>query len=164
LQAILFALNNAQPSEGGNLAALIRSCIPRMRRRGLFVLFSDCFGDVKELATALRVLRARGHDVIVFQVLAPEEIQFNFRHWSSFRSLEQAGVKMSLDPAAVRDAYLSRLKEFLGRLEEAITGTGGDYVRTTTGQDLAQTLTYFLRSRAAKRRAAGSLSARKVTL
>jgi uncharacterized protein (DUF58 family) len=164
LQAILFALKNATPSDGGNLAALIRSCIPRMRRRGLFVLFSDCFGDVDQLATALKVLRARGHDVLVFQVLAPEEIQFNFRHWSSFRSLEQAGVKLNLDPAAIRDAYLGRLRAFLDQLEEAITGTGGDYVRTTTRQDLAQTLTYFLRSRMAKRRAAGSASARRVTL
>ena len=48
------------------------------------------------------MLRARGHDVLVFQVLAPEEIQFNFRHWSSFRSLEQAGLKLNLDPAAIR--------------------------------------------------------------
>jgi uncharacterized protein (DUF58 family) len=164
LQAILFALKNAEPSEGGNLAALIRSCIPRMRRRGLFVLFSDCFGDVDELATALKVLRARGHDVLVFQVLAPEEIQFNFRHWSSFRSLEQAGVKLNLDPAAIREGYLSRLRTFLERLGEAITATGGDYVRTTTGQDLETTLTYFLRSRMAKRRASGSVNARRVTL
>jgi hypothetical protein len=135
-----------------------------MRRRGLFVLFSDCFGDVDELATALKVLRARGHDVLVFQVLAPEEIHFNFRHWSSFCSLEQVGVKLSLDPAAVREAYLNRLRTFLEQLEEAITGTGGDYVRTTTGQDLAQTLTYFLRSRMAKRKATGSMGARRVTL
>jgi uncharacterized protein (DUF58 family) len=164
LQAILFALQKAAPSQAGNLAALIRSCIPRMRRRGLFVLFSDCFGDVDELATALKVLRARGHDLLVFQVLAPEEIQFHFRHWSSFRSLEQSDVKMNLDPAAIREEYLARLRKFLDELEEAVTATGGDYVRTTTGQDLAQTLTYFLRSRMAKRRAAGSVSARRVTL
>jgi uncharacterized protein (DUF58 family) len=164
LQSILFALNNAVPSDGGQLAGHIRSCIPRMRRRGLFILFSDCFGELDGLTKALRVLRARGHDVLVFQILAPEEIQFKFRHWSSFQSLEDTTVKLNLDPAAIRDEYLKRIRTFLDKLEEAITGIGGDYVRTTTAHDLAETLTYFLRSRMAKGRAAGSLNARLVTM
>ncbi|HVX63520.1 MAG TPA: DUF58 domain-containing protein [Pirellulales bacterium] len=163
LQAVLFALQNAQPSAGGGLAAQIRACIPRMRRRGLFVLFSDCFTDIDELAAALKVMRARGHDVLVFQPLAPEEIRFDFRHWSSFQSLEQQGVRLNLDPAAVRDEYLRRMRAFLERLEEAITGIGGDYVRTTTAHDLAETLAYFLRSRMAKGRS-GGVNARMVTM
>jgi len=164
LQSILFALQNAVPSEGGNLAAQIRACIPRMRRRGLFVLFSDCFGDLDALSKALKVLRARGHDVLVFQILAPEEIRFNFRYWSSFHSLEEAGVKLNLDPAAIRDEYLSRLRAFLDQLAEAVTGIGADYVRTTTGHDLAETLTYFLRGRMAKGRSAAGVNARMVTM
>ena len=135
-----------------------------MRRRGLFILFSDCFGDCDALTKALKVLRARGHDVLVFQILAPEEIHFNFRHWSSFQSLEDAGLKLNLDPAAIRDEYLTRLRAFLDRLEEAVTGIGADYVRTTTAHDLAETLTYFLRARMAKGRSAGSGHARMVTM
>jgi uncharacterized protein (DUF58 family) len=164
LQAILFALTHAVPSQGGSLAAQIRACIPRMRRRGLFVLFSDCFGELDELAQALKVLRARGHDVLVFQVLAPEELHFDFRRWSSFRCLEQAGIRLNLDPALIRDEYLRRLHTFLDRLEEAVTGIGADYVRTTTGHDLAEALTYFLRSRMAKGRSGGGENARRVTM
>jgi uncharacterized protein (DUF58 family) len=164
LQAVLLALMNATPSGGGNLAGQIRSCIPRMRRRGLFVLFSDCFGELDELTKVLKVVRARGHDVLVFQVLAPEEIQFDFRRWSTFQSLEQTTVKLNLDPAAIRDQYLKRIQNFLDKLEEAVTGIGGDYVRTTTGHDLGETLAYFLRSRVAKGRAAGALNARLVTM
>ncbi len=165
LQAILFALQNATASNGGSLAAQIRSCIPRMRRRGLFVLFSDCFGDLEELCQALRVVRARGHDVLVFQILAPEEIHFNFRHWSAFQSLETAGHKISLDPASVRDEYLKRFRAFLEDLEERITGIGADYVRVTTNHDLAESLSYFLRRRsAAKGGPSGNNSGRMVTL
>lgn len=164
LQAILLALQNATPSAGGSLAAQIRACIPRMRRRGLFVLLSDCFGDVDELATSLKVVRARGHDVLVLQVLAPEELEFDFRHWSCFQSIEQAGIRIKLDPAAVRDQYLRRMRHFLEQLEQAVTGTGGDYVRLTTGQDLADTLAYFLRSRMAKGRGATGRSNRTVTI
>ena len=163
LQAVLSALQNAAPGNGGALAAQIRGCLPRMRRRGLFVLFSDCFTDVDELAVALKLVRARGHDVLVFQVLAPEEIRFDFRRWSSFQSLEHPQQRLNLDPASVRDEYLRRMRAFLGRLEQAVTGIGGDYVRTTTAHDLAETLVYFLRSRMAKGRS-GGVHARMVTM
>ena len=150
LQAILSTLLAAKPSHGGSLATLIRAMVPRMRRRGLFVLFSDCFGDLDELSTSLRIVRARGHDVIVMHVMAPEEIHFDFRHWSSFQSLEVAGHRMSLDPAAIRDEYLKRVKTFVERLENIVTGLGGDYVRMATNKDLAETLGWFMRERAAR--------------
>jgi uncharacterized protein (DUF58 family) len=163
LQAILHAFQNANASNGGSLAAHIRSCIPRMRRRGLFVLFSDCFADLEDLSKALKVVRARGHDVLVFQVLAPEEVHFNFRHWSGFQSLESAH-RMNLDPASIRDEYLKRFRAFLEQLEETVTGIGADYVRITTNHDLAEALSYFLRSRAAKGGPSGNKSERMLTL
>ena len=149
LQAILSTLSAAKPSSGGSVATQIRAMVPRMRRRGLFVLFSDCFGDLDELSTSLRIVRARGHDVVVMHVLAPEEIHFDFRHWSSFQSLEVAGHRMNLDPAAIRDEYLKRVRTFVEKLENIVTGLGGDYVRMTTNKDLAETLSWFLRQRAA---------------
>lgn len=163
LQSILIALQNATPSDGGSLPSQIRACIPRMRRRGMFILFSDCFGDIDELATALKVVRARGHDVTVFQVLAPEEVHLNFRHWSSFQCLE-SDQRLNLDPAAVREDYLRRLVAFLDQLEEAVTGVGGDYIRTTTSHDLAETLAFYLRGRAVKGRAGTGATDRMVTL
>ena len=150
LKAILATLLAAQPARGGSLAVQIRAMIPRLRRRGLFVLFSDCFGDLHELAESLRIVRARGHDVIVMHVLAPEEIHFDFRHWSTFQSLESAGQRMSLDPAAIRDGYLQRMRAFLLRLQDTVTGLGGDYVRLVTNHDLSESLGWFLRQRAAR--------------
>ena len=150
LQAILSTLQAAKPSNGGSLAAQIRAMVPRMRRRGLFVLFSDCFCDLDELSTSLRIVRARGHDVVVMHVLAPEEIHFDFRHWSSFQSLEVAGHRVSLDPAAIRDEYLRRIRAFVEKLENIVTGLGGDYVRMATNKDMAETLSWFLRERTAR--------------
>ena len=150
LQAILSILQSAKPSNGGSLAAQIRAMVPRMRRRGLFVLFSDCFCDLDELSTSLRIVRARGHDVVVMHVLAPEEIHFDFRHWSSFQSLEVVGHRVSLDPAAIRDEYLRRIRAFVEKLENIVTGLGGDYVRMATNKDMAETLSWFLRERTAR--------------
>lgn len=155
LKAILAMLQSATPSDAGSLGLQIRSILPRMKRRGLFVLFSDCFGDLEQLGAALKIVRARGHDVVVMHVLAPEEIHFDFRRWSSFKSLEAGDQRVNLDPAAVRDEYLRRMKEFLNQLQEMVTGLGGDYVRMATSQDLSSTLGWFLRGRSAKGNAIG---------
>lgn len=151
LRAVLAALQMAQPGEAGGLGEQIQHCAARQRRRGLFVLFSDCFGDLKELATALRIVRARGHDVVVMHVLAPEELTFDFRRWSAFQSLEVSGQRIHLDPPAVRQQYLQRVRRFVADLEDMVVGLGGDYVRLTTAHDLADTLGWFLRNRMARR-------------
>jgi uncharacterized protein (DUF58 family) len=152
LQTILSALQSAQGAGGGQIGALIRGLVPRMKRRGLFVLFSDCFGDLADIGKALKQVRSRGHDVIVMHILAPEEIHFDFRQWSSFQSLEAAGQRIHLDPASIRAQYLERVKTFLTDLQDLVTGLGGDYLRLTTNQDLAESLSWFLRSRLARKK------------
>lgn len=82
-------------------------------------------------------------------VLAPEELHFQFRHWSAFESLEIAGQRVKLDPASIREEYLRRLQAHLDELAELTVGLGGDYVRMTTQQDLSEVLGWFL-SRSAK--------------
>ena len=150
LQALLFALQSAQPSQGGNLGLQIQASLPRLKRRGLFVLFSDCFGDLNELGKSLRIVRSRGHDVVVMHVLAPEEIHFNFRRWSGFQSLEDVSSRIHVDPAAIRNDYLDRFRTFLEELETLVTGMGADYVRMATNHDLGEVLSWFLRNRMAR--------------
>jgi|TARA_A100000171_G_scaffold13716_1_gene11890 uncharacterized protein (DUF58 family) len=151
LRTLMAALQSADASGEGNLSHQVQHCVARQRRRGLLVLLSDCFGDLDDLATALRIARARGHDVVVMHILAPEELTFNFRRWSAFQSLEVASQRLHLDPPAVRDQYLQRMRTFLADLEDMVVGLGGDYVRMTTATDLADTLGWFLRNRMARR-------------
>lgn len=151
LRAIIAALQDASAGGAGALGMQIQHCAARQRRRGLFVLFSDCFGDLQQLATALRIVRARGHDVVLMHVLAPEELSFDFRRWSAFESLEVAGQRLHLDPPAVRARYLERFGRFLTDLEQMVVELGGDYIRLTTSADLSDTLGWFLRNRMARR-------------
>jgi uncharacterized protein (DUF58 family) len=151
LRAILATLQSTSAAGAGGLSAQIQHCIARQGRRGLFVLLSDCFGDLQELSTALRIVRARGHDVVVLHVLAPEELSFDFRRWSAFQSLESSNQLLHLDPPAVRQEYLARVRAFVADLEEMVVGLGGDYVRLTTATDLGDALGWFLRNRMARR-------------
>ena len=107
------------PRPGGatSLASVLHGVGKRLKRRGLVVVFSDCFDDVDALIKSLRLLRLRGHDVLVFHVLAPEERTFSFNRWSRFECLETAGLHLDLDPSSIRQRYLERLQTFLDDLQ-----------------------------------------------
>ncbi|QDT04600.1 hypothetical protein K227x_29930 [Rubripirellula lacrimiformis] len=150
LRAVLTMLDAAQAADAGDLGELIQQCVPRMKRRGLFILFSDCFGELDDILAGLRSVRARGHDVIVMHVLAPEELSFDFRRWSSFESLESPSHRVSLDPPTIRAEYLGRVAEFVTDLERRVVEIGGEYARMTTADDLSDVLAWFLRNRQAR--------------
>lgn len=150
LQAMFSVLQGIQAQGAGALGTQIRACLPRLRRRGLLILLTDGLADLQELTTSLRIMRARGHDIIFLQILAPEELSFPFRHWSAFQSLEQQHQKLRLDPAAIRAEYLKRMAAHLEAVVEMTIGLGGDYARMTTDQDLSEVLGWFLRQRQAQ--------------
>lgn len=150
LHAILQALRQIEPQGETQLAPSLYDLPRRLKRRGLLLLFSDCFGDWDSTADALKRAQLRGHDVLVFHVLAPEELTFQFDRWSSFECLEQPSLRMDLDPPAIREAYLKSLHAFLDRISLDCTNMGADYVLLPTDTDLGQTLSYYLHRRAAR--------------
>ncbi len=149
LQSILEILEQVKPAGDLNLADTLLSLGQRLKRRGMVVIFSDCFSDLDQLVRALRLLRVRGHEVILFQVLAPEEISFSFTNASRFECLETQGLRLDLEPETVRQRYLARLNEFLGRLRRECARMRCEYFPLTTDRPLADSLSYYLRLRAA---------------
>jgi uncharacterized protein (DUF58 family) len=152
MRVILESLAAAEARGATQLSRQLRDCGSRLARRGMILIFSDCFDEVDRLAHALRYLRARGHETVLFHILAPEEVTFQFRHWSSFKSLEADQVRIDVDPAAIRAEYLRRFAAFLTAIQSTVAATGGDYVRVQTDDDLATVLAYYLRRRAASAR------------
>ena len=51
----------------------------RLKKRGLVVIFSDLFDDVPAMMAGLKHLRHRRHEVVIFHVLDPAELDFPFR-------------------------------------------------------------------------------------
>ncbi len=152
LQKVLEALCRLEATGESQLGGPIVELGSRLRRRGLVCLFSDCFGDIAQLSRALQQLRLRGHDVIVFQVLAPEETSFQFRRRARFYDLEKTSRWLNVNPGAVRRRYLQRLQQFQADLHHAITRIGCDLVSLSTEDDLGDTLSHYLCRRAAQKR------------
>jgi uncharacterized protein (DUF58 family) len=150
LAAMLAALQTARPHEEAALAPALDEVGRRIRRRGLILVFSDCFSSLDDLQLALHHLRHRGHEVMLFHTLAPEEVNFQFAQWSRFQCLEDASWRIDLDPAVIRDRYLERFAKFEAELKSCCHETNCDYVRLTTDQDLGGLLAEYLRRRTAQ--------------
>ena len=119
----------------------------QLRRRGLVVILSDCFDDVDRLVKALQHFRHKRHEVLVFHILAPEEIEFPFRRMTKFQNLEVAGHKLLVDPNRLRNEYLKNFREFCVKLKEKAGGMRIDYHLLRTDDPVDRALGVYLTRR-----------------
>lgn len=147
---ILDALGGAKSAGETAMAGQLHDLARRTRRRGMILIASDCFEDPEPLLGALRHLRYRGHEVVLFHIVAPEETSLEFDRWSRFEDLEIDGHRMDVDPAAIRKDYLDAVRRFLERLRLGCGEVGCDYVPMTTRRPLGDALAWYLWHRAAR--------------
>jgi uncharacterized protein (DUF58 family) len=152
LSRVINVLESIQAAGKSNLDESLQGLTGRLKRRGMVILLSDCFGDIARLKHVLEQFRLRGHDVLVFQILAPEELDFPFKRESFFQDLELPR-RMQINPNSLRKQYLAEFRGFLDQLRQTLTDLGADLVTLRTDQDLGETLAQYLRRRAAQKTA-----------
>ncbi len=148
LARLLNLLAVVEPSGPSALPEMLGELTGRLKRRGMVIVVSDCFCDVAALKKVLAQYRQLGHDVVVFQILAPEELTFPFRREAFFQDLELPG-RLQVNPNAIRKAYLEEFQKFMTSLREAMTDCGVELSTLSTGDDLSEALALALRRRAA---------------
>lgn len=147
LRVLLEELSTAEPGGETDLGRVLHDLVPRLHRRGLIVLLSDCLGDVRALTSALAHFRSARHEVLVFHILDRDEVEFPFREWTRFESLEQAEAFRMVDPAQFREAYLANLKRFQEELVAGCRKHRVDLVPMVTDQPYADALSQYLTRR-----------------
>ncbi|MGH7199012.1 MAG: DUF58 domain-containing protein [Planctomycetaceae bacterium] len=146
LRGIMTALERHAGGTGTNLAEPLERVAQSVTRRGMFVLISDLLAPLDRLETSLGYLRARGHDVLVFQVLDPAERAFDFDQPALFHDVE-SGRELYVDPASIRERYLQKMAAHMAEVRAACDRLGATYCDFTTGQPLELALSEFLRQR-----------------
>ncbi len=126
-----------------NVARLLHEFAGRIARRGFVILISDLLDDPAEFARGLDHLRFCGHNVIVFHVLDPWELEFPFEGTLKFDGLE-APDEILTRPRRVREAYLAALRAFLAEVKEACERSRVDYVLADTSKPVDATLSEYL--------------------
>jgi len=146
VNTILHTLESVQPREKTSMGPLLHDLAGHIRRRGLVFLISDCFDDVEALMDGLQHLRFGGHEVVVFHVLHPDEIDFPFDGMVKFVGMEEVREFLTR-PQLIRQAYLRSLRKYMEELQSGLEKNRCDYVLMNTGRPLAETLTGYLARR-----------------
>jgi uncharacterized protein (DUF58 family) len=144
LQVLVDELQATQPGGETELADVFHDLVPRLHRRGLIVILSDCFGDVGGILSALAHLRHARHEILVFQIWDRDELDFPFRSWTRFDCLEVDGKKHLVDPNHLRAAYLENLERFRAELKQGCHRHRVDLVPMVTDQPYAEALAHYL--------------------
>jgi uncharacterized protein (DUF58 family) len=120
----------------------------KLNHRSLIVVISDFFDDLAGIQQGLRHLRYKKHELILFQVLDPAEIEFPFDDVTLFKGMEEAGELLT-EPRSLRAAYLEQLRSFTDELQKMCRGMHIDFSRLNSGEGLDVALSGFLANRAA---------------
>jgi hypothetical protein len=123
----------------------------QIKQRGLVVILSDCFGDVGPLQRALQHFSHRRHEVLLFHILAPEELDFPFKKWTQFRNLETSGHRLMVDPQQLRKHYRENFDRFRKDLRDAAGKAQVDYHMIRTDEPVDRALGIYLTKRQRRR-------------
>ena len=144
LSVLLEALSAARTAGETDPARVLRDVAAQVHRRGLLIVLSDCFSRTADLLQGLARLRHAHHEVLILQIWDRAELEFPFRQWTRFESLERTGDRRLVDPATLREAYLRRVAAFREELKRGCARHRVELVPLVTDQPHADALAQLL--------------------
>ena len=100
LRVLYEEMLHTKPGGETDLSKVFHDIVPRLQKRGMIFILSDCFTDVKELLKSLAHFRHASHEVVIFHVMDRDEVEFPFDAWTRFENLELAGEFRMVDPTS----------------------------------------------------------------
>ena len=146
LRQLLEVMQETVPERKTATGPIFHDLAERFKKRGIVVILSDLFDDVDSMMAGLKHFRHRRHEVVLFHVLDPAELEFPFQQTTLFRGLEQL-PNVLVEPRALRKAYLQQFDGFLRRIKRGCRMHRIDYVLMRTDQPLDVALSSYLASR-----------------
>src|SRR5262245_64760216 len=118
--------------------------------RGIVVFISDFYNQPDRLEPAFHHLRFKGHDLVAFQVLDQNELDFNFTDPVLLLEDAETQEQMPVLPDVVMSGYRERMRRHVEEMRRSATTNHVDFELITTNQPLDFALFSFLSRRAGK--------------
>jgi uncharacterized protein (DUF58 family) len=150
LNEMLKAIDETEPSNSTGTAKSLDEIAERIRRRGLVVVISDFFDDLQSTLKALNHFKHKNHDIIVFQILDPREIDFKFGNSATFIDLE-SGEEMATQPHQIHKAYTDAVNKFTQDMKKGCRNLNIDYNLVSTDEPFDKSLREFIAKRSKMR-------------
>lgn len=145
LARIIYQLEQLAPG-GKFTAASARQSFSRSARRELVIVITDFYQQDQEIFDLLENLNIARHEVILFHLMARNELEMSFGDYTAFEDLE-SGQVVEIDQAALRSTYLSRLNAYLEKVKTTAWDRKMHYRLLCTDEPLEEALTLFLKER-----------------
>jgi uncharacterized protein (DUF58 family) len=146
LGPIVDALEGVRAEGETRLAAAVDWIVEHAPRRSSVLVFSDLMDREEKVLRKIAQLGLRRHDVTVFHLLDPAELEFPFEDPTLFLSMED-GREVEANGRDVRRGYLEVLGRWLEEVRRTAADADVDYQLCRTDRPLDEILLPFLARR-----------------
>ena len=146
LRQIMLALEKPASGRGTDLVAPLEQIASLIRKRGMVALMSDFLAPLDRLEKNLLALSAGGHELTVFHIVDPAELDLGIEAAAVFEDVESART-LYIDPAAARASYVKKFEAHGEALRAICRKLGAAYQRLSTAEPLEIALFEFLQQR-----------------
>jgi uncharacterized protein (DUF58 family) len=140
-------LAGQRPGELSAAEAALEEVASVKRRRGLVILISDLLVEEEATRRALNRLRHQGHEILVFHLLDPGEVELAGTGDAIFVDPE-TGDEIAARPLELRSEYREAVAAAIDEWRRSCGSRGIDYHPIVTDQPLALSLGEYLHTRA----------------
>jgi uncharacterized protein (DUF58 family) len=147
LDVVLKTLGALEPQGRTRLGPALHELAERIKRRGLVVLCSDLMDRPGEVLAGLQHFRHDHHEVVVFHILDPDELEFPYTDSTTFVDLE-SGERLTTEPWEIARRYRERLAAWTAQYRRQCRENRIDYVQIDTRTPFDQALLAYLEKRA----------------
>jgi uncharacterized protein (DUF58 family) len=146
LSRLFYQLENIKPEGSFTQQIQYKEIFAGPRKKELLVFFTDFYQQDGELLKLLDTLLPLRHEILVFHLLANNELELDFKGFSSFEDLE-SGQIIQLDQKKAKSAYQERMNEYLQNTRKEMLNRNIYYRTLNTNEALDQALRDFLNQR-----------------
>ncbi|MEN8006684.1 MAG: DUF58 domain-containing protein [Candidatus Krumholzibacteriota bacterium] len=144
---VLKVLDDLPAGSSTRLGKVLHRVAERVQRRGLILLLSDMMDDPERIISGLKHFRHKGHEVIVFQILDPREMDLGFHGEVEFEAMEEPGRRIRMEPSHLRESYRQRFGQWQEYLRRECRRQLVDLVEITTDTPFEKGLGAYLQKR-----------------
>jgi uncharacterized protein (DUF58 family) len=143
LTGVMHAIDRAQPGTGTDLKIPFERFREVEKGRGLVAVISDFYCDPDALLKSVQPLAYQGQDVILFQLLDPQELKPQLKESALLEDME-SGKSMEVSPIYMSSLYRERIAAHVDALNKAALGAHADHRLVNITEPLDAVLRSYL--------------------
>jgi uncharacterized protein (DUF58 family) len=148
LQFILKELNEIKlERQTTNVSETLHELAEKIKRRGLIILLTEfLYEEPEKILQGLKHFRHYDHEILVFNILDPQDKLFDFKQDVTFVDME-TGEKVKTQPFFLRERYRQRIDEFYDTLQKECRNVQIDFQNLLTDEPFDRALIRYMLKR-----------------